>query len=270
MNSPPDIFAKDSQIEAYIEVRRIIEDPTKNQIIELLRKLLRNYPCIVNLELNEEMATPTTRYYEIEKRKRMVREVLQQLETKLKMLNLSSLPMKIETDIGKFEVLRSPSNMGYPGVLSYDIIVPKDKLIKKICYDLKEKAKKREEWGTEHKSKVYIIALDFEEWGYEDLLEEALIGSRIYVLPPLKVPAIPETDEVRHARERGWEDFLRKTNIIPSDQIYLDWSKKGVFFTESIMKNVSGVIGRLDQKINFVPNPFSYDEINDPRLVSYL
>lgn len=273
MDSPPDMLVGDSLFEAYIEVKLVIDDPVVDEVVELLRQLLRsdNYPYIVELELSSEMSIPVTRNYEIEERKGMVKEALQQLEEEIKTVSSSSLPKEIRTVIGRFKILRSESGRGLLGPVGYSVIeVPGDKLVEKIRWDIKKKASKREGWSEEHRARIYIVALDFAQKDYDKkYLEEALIGQRVTVMPPLEVPPVPEMTKVRRARERGWEDYLHRIHIIPN-RTYLDPDNMGVFLTESVVKNVSGVIGRFGKEVYFVPNPFSHDEVNDPRLVNYI
>jgi hypothetical protein len=274
MVSPPDLLAVDDEIEAYIEVKRILEDQTTSAIIEFLRRFLRenNYHYIINVVLNEMMSIPVIKWHERRLKEEVIRKALQEFEAKIKTLDPTSLPAEIETNIGKFEIHPSTSGRGFPGVIRTSFIkLPEKKMIEKIRQDVIEKASKRDKWIDEHQAKIYIVALDFEELAYDkDYLEIALIGHRVYVKPPLQAPIIYETNEVQHAKELGWEQFLRETCIIPTNRTYLDSNRKGIFFTEPIIKNVSGVIGKFREELHFVPNPFSFDEINDPRLVNYI
>jgi len=274
MVSPPDLLAVDDQFEAYIEVKRIMEDQTTGAITEFLRRFLRenNYNYIVNVVLNKTMSIPVIGWRERQFKEETIRKALQEFEAEIRKLDPASLPAEIETMIGKFEIHQSASCRGFPGIIRTSVItLPEEKMIGKIRHDVVEKASKRDKWTDDHRAKIYIVALDFEEMTYDkDYLEIALIGHRVYVKPPLRVPIICETIEVQHAKERGWEKFLRETCILPSNRTYLDSNKRGIFFTEPIVKNVSGVIGRFGETLHFVPNPFSFDEINDPRLVNYI
>lgn len=278
MVSPPDLLAVDSQIKAYIEVKRITEDSTIDTILTFLRKFLRenNYPYIINVVLNETMSIPVAGWHERQLKEEIVQKGLQELEAKIKTINLLSLPTEIETNVGKFEIYPSTSGKGFPGIIRTSVIkVSKDmedKILKKIRHDVTEKAKKRERWTDDHHSKIYIVALDFEEIIVydEDDMEIALIGNSITVMPPLRIPIIHETEEVHQAKERGWETFLHERYIIPSNRTYLDSNRKGIFFTEPVVKNISGVIGRFRNRLHFIPNPFAFEEINNPRLMNYI
>lgn len=273
MVSPPDLLVKNGQIEIYVEVKRIKEDGTSNIIFGFLRQFLpeHNYPYIVDIKMNETMSIPAVWWYERQLKKLIVEKSLQEFESQIATVNPRSLPAEIETNIGMFQVRPSPSGRGYPRKLSTSGMIPWEKLVQKIRDDVVKKAKKRDEWSSEHRAKYYLVALDFEEiWYKKDYLEVALIGNTDTYSSPLPMSKFVETDEVKVARERGWEAFLHEKHILPRDRTYLDINKRGVFFTEPAVKNVSGVLGKFRKTFYFVPNPFAFEEINDPRLVSFI
>lgn len=275
MESPPDLLVEDDEVKAYVEVKHILEDLTVGIILEDLRQFLctNNYLYRVDIEFNEIMSLPVIRWQERQHKEDALRNALQEVKTRIKALNSSSLPVGIETKVGKFKIHQSSSGKGYPGVIrTAAITVPDKKYIEKICFDVCTKAKKRDKWTGDHRTKIYIVALDFTEIGVYDrgIMEVALIGHRIKKHPISPMPDIRETKEVTYAKERGWEHFLRETCIIPRNRTYLDSASQGIFFTEPNVKNVSGVIGKFGKELHFVPNPFSFDEINDPRLMNYI
>ncbi len=274
MTSPPDLLVSDKKIEAYIEVKRITDDSTFDLIINFLRRFLNknNYPYIVNVELNEMMSIPAITWQERQHKEKVIRKAFQEFEAKIKILNSKSLPAEIETIAGKFEIKRSIKGKGFPGFIRTSFVkISEERQIEKIRRDVIVKAKKRNKWSNEHRSKIFIIALDFEELFYnKDYLEIALIGNTEKYIPPLKVPNKPLTKEILHAIKLGWEPFLREKYIIPSKQICLNNKRKGIYLTEPIAKNISGVLGKFGQELHFIPNPFAYDEINDPNLLKFI
>lgn len=274
MVSPPDLIAKNDQIEAYVEVKRIIEDEASNTILDFLRKFLRkySYPYIVDLEMNDTMSIPVTRWQDIDKKEKLAKKALKELESHITKIDPQRLPTEIKTSAGRFKVYTSPSGKGHPGVFRTPVIkIPTDKLVEKIRHDVITKAKKRDRWSNEHRVKYYLVAIDFEQIFYHtDDLDIALIGNTTTYLPPLPMPKTPETHELKTAIERGWEDFLREKYVLPRDRTSLDFNKRGIFFTEPVVRNVSGVLGKFRKALYFVPNPFAFAEINDPRLVFFI
>jgi hypothetical protein len=59
--------------------------------------------------------------------------------------------------------------------------------------------------------------------------------------------------------------------LMPRDRTYLNWTNRGIFFTRSETRNISGVIvGRESISYTFVPNPFCALEIKNPALASFV
>jgi len=129
-----------------------------------------------------------------------------------------------------------------------------------------------EEWTAEHLRRCYFIGIDCEQAHvHQDDVDIALVGMTVTQWGDLPMPKVELGDEVRLAAAKGWKRFLEEKHVIPSSRTYLDPSKKGVFFTDSDTRNVSGVLVRFkNASVYFLPNPFAYDQINDPRIVSYL
>lgn len=132
----------------------------------------------------------------------------------------------------------------------------------RIRYLVTSKAAKRQSWTDDHLKKWYFIAIDTEQaYLKEDDVIRAVLGHTIteHIIP---------LREVEEAAEKCWRPFLERTNLISKDRTYL--ATKGVFLSDVICTNVSGLIVRKDQHVWFVPNPFAADEINDPKLMTYL
>jgi hypothetical protein len=175
------------------------------------------------------------------------------------------IPYNIETSIGTFEIKDSLLNKSFVGFFNTSFSVPTEIIVDKIKNDVIKKAKKRCGWNDIHKDKMFIIALDFENIVIDsDYLINALIGNfETWIL---------EIDgEISNAYKKGWKNFLENMYVFPSVR-FLDTKKRGIYFTNKIVKNVSAVIGmfRANRKPIIIPNPFSYEEINNPKLVDYL
>lgn len=271
--SSPDLFVTDKHIEAYVEVKCVTQDPVTDMLLDSLREFLNahSYPYRVDLTLNEGMSIPTTKWWERDLKERLADKALQEFMAKITTVT-GPFPTEIKTNAVIFEIHQSASGKGYPGILSTSLVeIPVDKQVEKIRRDICEKAKKREKWTGDERTKIYIVALDFENMTYgEDCVGDALIGSRVTVALPLPLPNTPETGEVKSARKKGWEDFMRGECILTHNRTFLDPCRKGIFFTEPITKNVSGVIGKFRDTLHFAPNPFASDEINDPQLANYI
>ncbi len=282
----PDILCNGKNFSAYIEVMRLTESESKYMVIEFLREFLSNLPYRVDAKLKYELSLPARDYSTRKKQESLVKTSLDQFNESLKKETLSKLPFRIETDGICFEINRTDSGKGYPGIINTEVIkVPENILKENIKYWLIEKAKKRDDWGKEYLDYPYIIAFDCEEWSIDDItINELLYGQRteIAALSALgkkyeqwkekewngiindKENKIPKWKEIEKARKEGWGELLVKEALIPMDYTYL--TKEGIYLSEPKMKNVSGAIFRKDERVFYFPNPFACDEINYPNL----
>jgi len=266
MNRPPDIFAKDTEYEVYVEVTRITDDFTIKDISDSIDKFLKkeNYVYRVTVSLNNEISMPAFGN-ERDIKKQKIIDGIKEFKEKVRMIDDSKLPTQIETSIASFKVQNSPLDIGYAGFLRPSgILVPYDKIIDKIRKDVIDKSEKRDEWINKHRDKYFIVALMFESI-YDDpmYLQSALFGNY----------AIYDIDfdwKIKDANEKGWKNYLEKMKIYPQ-YTYLDPKRRGIYFNVNSMKNVSGVLGIFrGRNPIFLPNPFAYEEINDPEFEDFL
>jgi len=266
MISPPDILAVDSKYEVYIEVTRLTDDSTIEQISNSIDEYLKkeNFVYRVTSSLNSEISMPAFgNERDIKKQKTAVG--VEEFKDKMRLVNNTNLPVNIETSIGSFKVEKSPYDVGYAGSFELSaILLPYEKIIEKIRKDVIYKSKKRDKWIGEHRNKIFIVVLVFEAFfHYIEYLEPALFGNHTIVL-------LDYDYKIKNANEKGWKDFLEKMNVLPQLS-YLDPKKRGIYFTVKSVKNVSGVLGFLyGRTLVFLPNPFAYEEINEPEFDNYL
>jgi len=266
MNRPPDIFARDTEYEVYIEVTRITDDSTIKDISDSIDKFLKKENLVyrVTVSLNNEISVPAFGYERDIKNQKIV-DGIKEFKEKVRMIDDSKLPTQIGTIIASFKIQKSPLDKGYTGFFETSgILVPYDKMIDKIKKDVIDKSEKRDEWIDKHRDKYFIVALMFESI-YDDpmYLKSALFGNY----------AIYDIDfdwKIKDANEKGWKNFLEKMEIYPQ-YTHLDPKRRGIYFNVNSLKNVSGVLGIFrGRNPVFLPNPFAYEEINDPKFEYFL
>jgi len=265
MKRPPDLLANDSNFGAYIEVTRITDDCTIELIISFLNKLIKNrgLPFAIDVSLNEEISVPAFGD-ERDIKKEKIKMGLCELKDKLQKIENDEIIQNICTSIGVFLVRRSQLELGYVGAFSLGSGFPVPKIIEKIRKDVINKAEKRTHWKGEHLKKYYVVALDFEHLSFTSEINDAILKSALFGRYNLCDADIKEM--VEEANQKGWRSYLQSLNISSFDP-----RRRGIFFTEEISKNVSGVIGKFrGREIVFIPNPFAYNEINNPKLLNYL
>jgi len=271
----PDILVTDATTEAYVEVKLFTRDDICDEIIiEGLRAFLQQSTknVIVNIELGKELSLPRTTFNERNAKITLAETSLQQFKDVFETLDFSRLPIPVKTNSANFVVSASPINRSIVGSMRSTVYSVPSSLKKKLEDDICQKANKRNSWTDTHRSKPFFIGIYCDEFGIdENDVEDILFGARSTVagcspLPPVSIPC-----EIPLACKRGWRSYLESKYLIPRDRTYLDWTRKGIYFTRSETQNISGVIvGRESSSYSFTPNPFCVPEINNPTLASFI
>jgi hypothetical protein len=258
----PDLLVTDSNGQAYVEVTRFNEDEFVSIVLDELRQFLKNQsmPYQVDVSIPDDLSLPGIGYRSMQEKKEKAKKVMEAF--KLKFSSSVVPPPEIIVEDVTFSISRSKTKGGPGFINSAVIVVPSHQYVNRIRYLVAWKAEKRESWTGADLKKWYFIAIDTEQtYLDEDDVTQAVLGHRVteHIIPP---------SEVQVAAEKGWTQFLKQTHFIPNDRTY--FGSYGVFLSQPICKNVSGLIVRKDQNVWFVPNPFAADDINDARLTSYL
>ncbi len=269
----PDMLVKDADGECYVEVMRFTDDEASGIILDGLRSTTAHsgLPVYVDVTLPEDLSLPVTRLQERQLKESRVTRVMQQFNLQFATVDLRNLPLDICIDNVIFHLERSAGEAGPRFINSSGIVVPSDKYVERIQYIAKLKAEKRAAWGGDHLKKKYIVAVDCEQVMLEEEdVDQAVLGSRQTFeigAPKTKIPS-----DVEKAAATNWTEFLKKVHLIPTAKTI--FTSYGVFLTEPICKNVSGILVRWAGVIGhdpyFVPNPFADAIINDSRLATFI
>jgi hypothetical protein len=259
----PDLLVTDPNGQAYVEVTRFNEDELVAIIVEELRQFLRQQstPYRVDVSIPDELSIPAAGYRSMQAKNDKAKSVMEKFKQTFS--SSGTPPSEIIAEDVTFTVSKSSQSQGGPSFInSAVIIVPSYRYVDRVRYLVTWKARKRESWTGDHLKKWYFIAIDTEHvyLDEEDVIQ-AVLGHRVteHIIP------LPEVEE---AAKKSWRSFLEKQNLISKDRTYL--ASRGVFLSDPVSKNVSGLIVRKDQNAWFVPNPFAADEINDSRLATYV
>ncbi|MHB8051779.1 MAG: hypothetical protein ACYDEZ_00560 [Methanoregula sp.] len=290
----PDILGKISDISVYFEVTRFSNSDATLYIIEELRELLKNKPFIVNTNFTTELALPAFSKKERTIQKELAKRSMIQFKDLLKTLKVEEVPLKFQTEGIEFTILPAGSDTGYPGIFSSGWKFPEESFEQYVSYRLLEKACKRSSFKGSNRKNPFILVflsddisvdtLDFEMLLYGRIMEYGIYDSgdprileqmklerekRWKDLVKNKRKYIPKYCEIESASHFGWKKFLEEKNLIPKKYCYLH--KEGLFLSNPLMKNVSGII--LITKTEhpfFYPNPFCYEEINNTKISKLL
>jgi hypothetical protein len=260
--SPPDIHVIDKNFDAYIEVSRVTDDSTIELIQMELDKIIHELkiPYAIDIDLNSEMSSQAfTSERDIKRTK-----ILNGINDFALSYKNDNNQIIINTSIGMFKIRNIRSALGYVGCILWGGGVDYQKQIEAIKKKVIDKANKRTKWSDKHLNKLLIIALDFEDISIDpDELESALIGFKTII-------DVSSSKIIDKAIKKGWDKYFNKIGIERQYNIF-EPDKLEIFFTCEVVKNISGVIGLCKGRPPiFFPNPFAYDEINNPKIENYL
>lgn len=63
--------------------------------------------------------------------------------------------------------------------------------------------------------------------------EDVLLGERCTIAGSGPMPQISIPTEVQRASQQGWRNYLERKYLIPRGRAFLDWGKRGVYFTRA-------------------------------------
>lgn len=285
-NASPDILCKCSNFSFYVEVTQLSDSEPTLKIVEELRKLLRDKPFVARVEFKDLLSPPCFSGAERNGQDQMLEKSMEQFRKELESLTPEPKDHEIITDGIKFSLSYSGKKPGIVGSFASCYRFPDDLFEKYVTYRLLEKAKKRESFEGSEKNCPYILTFVSENISIDDIDFKDLLYGRTLKISTLqsedpemvrqstiwrdndwgdilrhKNKHIPKWQEIETAANCGWNDFLTRICYIPNDYTYL--TKEGLFLSEPIMKNVSGILLiRKSTEPYFYLNPFCDQEIS--------
>ena len=285
-NASPDILCKCSNFSFYVEVTQLSDSEPTLKIIEELRELLRDKPFVARVVFNHLLSPPCFSGAERYGQDQILEKSMDQFRKELKSLTPEPQDHEIITDGIKFSLSYSGRIPGIVGSFSSSYKFPEDLFEKYATYRLLEKAKKRESFEGSERNYPYILTFASENISIDDIdFKDLLYGCTLEIFVFQSEDAemvrqstilrdkdwedilnnknkhIPKWQEIEAAANCGWNDFLTRIHYIPNNYTYL--TKEGLFLSEPLMKNVSGILLiRKSTEPHFYPNPFCEPEIS--------
>lgn len=279
-SSSPDVLCKSHNLSFYVEVTSLSNsDPVVKKIDEL-RKLVHEKPFEVNVNFNDKVSYPRFSGPEHQEQEKLLENSLTQFKKEFELLTPKSPVTQIKTDCITFFISPIKEKPGFLRELSSGYSFPREIFEKFVTELLLKKAIKREKFEGVAKNYPYILTFvsgniavddnDFQHLLYgfiptlivaqTDDVEEIRLSiirrdAEWQEILQDKNKHIPKWGEIEAAASEGWEDFLTVIHYIPNDYTYL--AREGLFLSEPLMKNVSGILLiRKSTEPHFYPNPF--------------
>lgn len=275
----PDFTYSVGKTRFIVEVTRISDEETSGAIFDFLRPLLKNTGYCVDSYLKEELAHPKFYGVERERNEEYVKSSLKEFAEKFMERN-GQRAFRVNTEHINFEVEKTKSGKGYPGLVSGGAFwVDSEYIMEYAQKRIIEKAVKAEKYLSSFPDARLLIAIDCEERvANSRYIEETLYGQRPQIVAANdrqrvrreqdwgkiiqnKEQIIPGWERIEKATELGWEKFLVDKYMIPNGYIYL--KESGLFFNIAETRKVSGILYKWPvNQLDFFPNPFSDREFN--------
>jgi hypothetical protein len=132
-----------------------------------------------------------------------------------------------------------------------------------------DKAEKRTKWSGEELDNPYLVAIDDESRFFDSIRYNVVLFGNATANEP-RVLEIEADQETQEAAKKGWREYLKRMHIIEAPIAQIPRDERGLFFTNTVTKNISGVLVMNltnQQKFNFFANPLADDKINDPAIL---
>lgn len=272
----PDLLVEKDGEKILIEVARISDDETRFEIQDRLIKIVRQTGFAITIQYSKEFSVPAICHKSREVRHKQIDEFVREFTKAIPLINANVLPEEKNILGCKVKFEKSCHNYGYfRGGLTAVLISPHEDIEPHIKRILKNKAEKREKFSDVQKNIPYLVALDIQQKDFwvEHHLTSLLFGGRRYIGELSKtrevgIPYFSEPQSVKLAKERGWEEYLKSIGFDPNSDnpINPDTEPAILLNNHIISKNLTGVIVRNREKLEFVPNPFAEEIINRPDL----
>jgi hypothetical protein len=289
-STSPDILCRCHDFLFYVEVTRLSDSEPTLKIIDGLRELLLDKPFVVSVKFNDILSQPCFSGAERRKQEILLEKSMRQFKKELESLTSEASDHELTTDCIIFSISSSAGKPGFPGSFVSHYKFPEELFEKYVTFRLVEKAKKRIKFEGSARNYPYILTFVSENISVDDIdFKDLLYGctTEISIFPSEdpktihratiwrdkewgkilqdKNKHIPKWQDIEAAANSGWNDFLTEIHYIPNDYTYL--AKEGLFLTDPLMKNVSGImLIRKSIESHFYPNPFCDHEIS---IVSY-
>lgn len=264
----PDMHAISKTREYYVEVKNIeLDDEQHNfgcKIAECLNTLKLSYMVVVKAA--PCLSTPAYRLEERKKKETICEETIQEFKEKAKGLTQGNSKISIEMENADIELHPTMKGKSYFGISTMkEAIGQPENYRQRIRYDIITKAQKRKDWKDRELDRLFVIALKDNSCLFEiDEYNVDLYGHCSYFMPPLKPPKIEIDSKLAQALNLGWKDYMTKMCILNNDCSVIPDNQRGMFFTESILSNVTAILVENRQRYYLLANPFADERINTP------
>ena len=271
----PDFTIKKCGKEYLVEVARIKGDGTISEISNKIKPIIEQYPFCISIHYSEKFSSPAVSYDQRKDREKLVKDFVRQFERIIPQINNSSLPKNEYILDCEIKFAASCSQSGSQKLTTSGGTDLHKKINSEIKNQLEKKAEKRKKWNNSQRKLPYLVALDVNQyWFSEDRLVPFLFGKKFDYGCKTQYSELPIVTQAKH---NGWMEFLENVGFKANSISYIpkpgdipDLPPGILICNKTIQKNLTGIIIKSTQSLQFVSNPFADKEINDIQLQNCL
>jgi hypothetical protein len=266
----PDFLAINGDKKVLVEVAKISDDETIQNILTRIRPFLTDTSLYVWIVFSKELSLPVMNSQDRDIREQIINNFIEKFREILTTINQDSIPQKIDILNCQVEFHKLDMQRGNCDGMPTAVIIPQENLDKHIKNIIHIKAEKRTQWSNSHKQIPYLVALDIQQDAiFHMFFLQMLFGDKCHYEHSLDLSEYSESTLIHQAKCRGWKDLLEQVGYRPR---FHDRTKEnGLYFEDQVVRqNITGIIARICGQIQFIPNPFAEDSINCPELQQLL
>jgi len=277
----PDMIVSTTSLDSYVEVKNIQFDEESwefgTEIAKKLNELGLSFMVVVKSSMT--LATPAYIYQTRDKKEQASQQSLEEFSQEMRKVKTDSSKITIKTAYAEVDLHPTGKEKSYLGINTMlEAITQPPDYIQRIKYDILNKARKREDWTGDELKKTYIIAIDDvsmlfsvdtynnELFGHATYYSPVVYGDATGRIPPPPVPSIKINDQIKLAIKQGWKDYLVKMCILQNDRSVISENRRGLFFNEPILENVTAIMIMNRKQFWLLANPFAEGKINNPKI----
>lgn len=277
----PDMIVSTTSLDSYVEAKNIqFDDESWEFGVNIAKKLNElGLSFMVVVKSSMTLATPAYIYQTKDKKEQACQQSLEEFSQEIKKVKTDSSKITIKTVYAEVDLHPTRKEKSYLGIgTMLEAITQPPDYIRRIKYDILNKARKREDWTGDELKKNYIIAIDDasvlfsvdtyngEFFGHATYYSPVVLGDTTGRIPPPPVPSIKINDQIKLAIKQGWKDYFVRMCILQNDRSVIPENRRGLFFSEPILENITAIMIMNRNQFWLLANPFAEGRINNPKI----
>jgi hypothetical protein len=267
----PDIFVANGPRGYFIEVKNIGFDDEEYSFGTRISEVLnaKGLSFMIVIRSNSLLCKPAYKFQSKDEKETSCALALKEFSDGLRGISSATGKLTIRTAVADVELHPIERGQSFLGIrTTLEVVSEPPEYRERIRYDILQKSSKREDWKGTELDRLYIIAIDDFSWLFSlDTYNILLFGPSTEFYPPLPVPDPTIDFKIQNALDLGWKDYLEKMCILRRDRLVIEDHQRGMFYSETKLRNLTAVLVKHQDIFYLLANPFTEDRINSPHIL---